>query len=82
MQEIKPDIESLGSKNNILPSSTLSGLVITAGFIGSIGSPAEAADMDNKEASIMATGVNLIMKIHLSFVWLNGRHNRVSITAS
>src|SRR5690606_2524813 len=38
LQEMKPDLERRGSKNNCLPSSTLAGFSILAGSIGSMGS--------------------------------------------
>lgn len=37
LQEINPDLEQRGSKNNFLPNSTTAGLVTLAGLIGEMG---------------------------------------------
>jgi hypothetical protein len=41
LQEINPDIDKRGSKNNIFPNSTISAFSTFAGLIGWIGSLAE-----------------------------------------
>src|SRR5690606_35037599 len=62
LQEMNPDLERRGSKNNCLPSSTLAGLVILAGSIGWIGSLLGAAKAQALTLRPRAsnTGLNMV----------------------
>ncbi|ACJ29591.1 hypothetical protein swp_2865 [Shewanella piezotolerans WP3] len=58
---MNPDFDSLGSKNNIFPSSTLSGLVIIAAGMISIGSLAANEVAEKTVAMAIVRFVNVLM---------------------
>ena len=69
LQEMAPDLDRRGSKNNFLPSSTLAGSLITAASIGCIGSCAAVvavAGLAHSPASSPAASHTLCLLMSLT----------------
>ncbi|HNP25162.1 MAG TPA: hypothetical protein PKM20_00345 [Nitrosomonas sp.] len=69
LQEIKPDFDNRGSKNSILPSSTISGLAGFTALIGCIGSlvadaliEATSAPIDSNETTSIRILIDILPK--------------------